>query len=226
MNIFATEKYRDRLGRNQYAHSLINEHFNSAHSILNVGGSGENHLSALMPDKTVTSIDIDPEADIQFDLDSDQPLPIGEKHPDLVIALDVLEHLEKFHQRLDEILDIASLGAIVSLPISSAETTRILFRPHIYKRQKDTESSFSKYYGLPLQRPIDRHRWYIYGSDIINLAAALERKGYEVYLGFDTIFTSKLLSNLMIKLFGDFTLPNIISKWAWLIVKKPSISSE
>ena len=226
MNIFATEKYRDRLGRNQYARILINKHFNSARSILNVGGSGENHLSSLMPNITVTSIDIDPEADIQFDLDSDQPLPIGEKHPDLVIALDVLEHLEKFHQRLDEILDVASLGAILSLPISSAETTRILFRPNMYKRQKDTESSFSKYYGLPLRRPLDRHRWYIYGSDIMSLALALERKGYEVNLGFDTLFTSKLLSNLMIRLFGNFLLPNIISKWAWLIVKKPSLTSE
>ena len=226
MNIFATKHYSNRLGRNQYAAELIRTHFPLSEEVLNVGGSAANHLKSLMPNRTITAVDIDPKADIEFDLDSDDQLPVKEKKPDLIVALDVLEHLEKFHERLDEILDLASDGIIVSLPISSSETARILLRPSSYRRKGSTEATFSKYYGLPLERPEDRHRWYIYGSDILQLAASLEKRGYVVHVGFDTLFKSKALSNLIITFFGRHLLPNLISKWVWLVVTKPSLRSE
>ena len=221
MNIFATKQYNDRMGRNLYASELIENHFKSTNSVLNVGGGAANYLKSTMPNRDVIAIDIDSKADIQFDLDSENPIPFGADKPDLIVALDVLEHLEKFHERLNEILEITTRGALLSLPISSSETARILLRPNAYRRQKRTEATFSKYYGIPLEKPHDRHRWYIYGTDIITLAESLEDKGYEVHIGLDAFFKSKLLSKLVIRICSKHLLLNLLSKWVWIVIKKP-----
>jgi len=73
---------------------------------------------------------------------------------DCVLCLDVLEHVENIHEVFDEICRVANRHAIISLPNAYAEFWQML-------RLGDYSHNASlKFYGLPLERPIDRHKWF------------------------------------------------------------------
>ena len=93
--------------------------------------------------------------------------------------MDVLEHLENFHLIAAEMVRCADKYVLVSLPNSAAEVPNILLRPE--KMQLNNyQGYFSKYYGIPLKRELDRHRYWMYPQDIIryfeNLALKYELK--------------------------------------------------
>jgi hypothetical protein len=94
-------------------------------------------------------LDIKATADIVVDLDDGIPLGAGEATT--VVALDVLEHTNGIHQALAELFRVASKTVIVSLPNCYEIQARIR---HLLGRP------ISGKYGLPLQPPPDRHRWF------------------------------------------------------------------
>jgi 2-polyprenyl-3-methyl-5-hydroxy-6-metoxy-1,4-benzoquinol methylase len=79
-------------------------------------------------------------------------IPAGDKQYDLVMCTEVLEHLEEFHFVVNEIARVAKKYAIVSLPN--------LFNWHF--RLATLKGKTTKFYGLPLQKPEDRHRWWFH----------------------------------------------------------------
>lgn len=92
-----------------------------------------------------------------IDLD-DSCLPYGEMSFDTVLCLDTLEHLENIHSVFDEICRVAREYVILSLPNPWGDFWSML-------RTKDyAEGNPVKFYGLPKDRPCDRHRWF-YGVE-------------------------------------------------------------
>lgn len=94
-------------------------------------------------------------ADIALDLDdaarSGRGLPLGDRCFDTVICTDVLEHLEHAHAIFDELCRVSNDRVIVSLP-----------NPLLSLLLGMLEGSRGKmkYYGLPVDPPGDRHRWF------------------------------------------------------------------
>jgi Methyltransferase domain len=95
------------------------------------------------------SLDIHAPADIVADVDDGIPLADGEATT--VVALDVLEHADRIHDALSELLRVASATVIISLPNCYEVGLRIA---HLRGRP------ISGKYGLPAQPPSDRHRWF------------------------------------------------------------------
>lgn len=130
-------------------------------SVLNIGSGGEEFLKQNLPDLKITDIDICGKVDHVINLETDLPLPFENNSYETVICLDVLEHIDTFHSVFEEILRISSKNIILSLPNCSAN----YFQNLILNRQPfaDKRHEFGKYekfYGIPYQRPVDRHKWF------------------------------------------------------------------
>lgn len=95
---------------------------------------------------------------------------LASKSQDIVVALDVLEHLENCHFVLAEMLRVARRAVYVSLPNMYYISFRYRFA---------INGQLSGKYRFPTERILDRHRWvlsYTEAVDFINHNA----QGYSV----------------------------------------------
>ena len=158
--------YTGREGRNRFAASLLRRLIGK--SILNIGGGGKRHLEKhLGSSYSVHEIDIVGDCDTNLDLDRVQRLPFDNNSFDICCAFDVLEHIESFHLVNKELFRIAKSEVIISLPNSAFEVLPNVFRNKPQRRPDLNRGTFSKFYGLPLIKPDDRHRWWLYFQDIV-----------------------------------------------------------
>ncbi|MCB9832871.1 MAG: class I SAM-dependent methyltransferase [Planctomycetes bacterium] len=89
-------------------------------------------------------------ADVKHDLQSGGALPFADRSFDTVICTDVLEHLDNLHAIFAELVRVSARHVLVSLP-NNWNAARLPLRRG--------RGSF-KHYGLPLDPPEDRHRWF------------------------------------------------------------------
>lgn len=95
-------------------------------------------------------VDLGPPADVVLNLDRDN-LPFESESFFTVVCTDVLEHLERCHAVFDELCRVASHYVLVSLPNPLATLVKDIHEGGLGK---------IKYYGLPVDPPADRHRWF------------------------------------------------------------------
>ena len=120
--------------------------------ILDVGGD-ECHLKKHLPDKaTYTAIGLGGSPDRVIDLEKEN-IPFDDRSFDCVLCLDVLEHLENIHHVFDELCRVTKHHLVLSLPNPWACLYAALIRP-------TPDGNPMKFYGLPLEKPGDRHKWF------------------------------------------------------------------
>lgn len=91
---------------------------------------------------------------IKVDLEKDK-IPFPDNSFDCVLCLDVLEHLENIHEMFDEICRVSQKWVVISLPNPYSDLMNY-FRLGRYKGGPKN----MKFYGLPLEREPDRHKWF------------------------------------------------------------------
>lgn len=158
-----TENYYSREGRHAFIAEKFEEYLSGR--VLNIGGGGKKSLLRYVRPAEYVEMDIDGSPDFLLDLDRTHPLPMADGCFDAVLCTDVLEHLEHFHRVFQELLRISNRYVIISLPNPLRITTHYLRRQHYLPQGSSTlpgycHGTYSKYYGLPLERPTDRHRWF------------------------------------------------------------------
>jgi hypothetical protein len=135
--------------------------------ILNVGSGGKRDLANIVDTNTIVfDIDMAGDCDLKLNLDHIKTLPFADGEYDMVCAMDVLEHLENFHHINNELFRVSSRCILISLPNSATEFLQVALG-RTDPGPKEERGFFSKYYGLPLTPPADRHRWWLYPSDIV-----------------------------------------------------------
>ncbi|MBF0583315.1 MAG: class I SAM-dependent methyltransferase [Magnetococcales bacterium] len=120
-------------------------------SVLDVG-CFKRELRAHLPTGCFyVGIDLMGQPDLVVNLDRGH-IPFADASFDVVVCVDVLEHLECIHRVFDELLRVSSNRVLVSLPNCWHGNWRWLL--------PGAPRHSGKYYGLPAQRPPDRHRWF------------------------------------------------------------------
>jgi hypothetical protein len=158
--------HNSRKDRNRVVANIINDSPNK--NILNIGSGGEYNLKKqLSKHRSCFDIDISGDCDLILDLDEIEKLPFDDCSFDMSCALDVLEHLEQFHLIFYELFRISKKNVLISLPNSAYEIFHNVLKNKPQKRPDLNRGIFSKYYGLPIVIPNDRHRWWLYFQDII-----------------------------------------------------------
>ena len=109
-----------------------------------------------------------------------------------VVCTEVLEHLDNFHEIFDEICRIAKNNIIISLPNSWAR----------FKFSLISGKSGHKFYGLPVEKPLDRHKWFFNYEQALNF---LKVRGKRNNFNIKSKFSIPYISNsLKLQLFNFF----------------------
>jgi SAM-dependent methyltransferase len=125
----------------------------SGSSILDIG-SDKCYLKKHIDDRTsYLGIDISGEPDQRVNLEKEK-LPFPDNSFDCVLCLDVLEHLDNLHEVFDEVCRITSRYLIVSLPNPWSDFWVMI------KQKEYKPGQTLVHYGLPLEKPLDRHKWF------------------------------------------------------------------
>lgn len=140
-------------------------------SVLDVGCDVRRLAGHLPEGAAYTGVDMNEAADVVLNLDA-EPLPFGPRSFDTVVCTDVLEHLSDPHGVLDQLLTIACGHVVVSLPNPVKELLWAIW---------NGSGGALKYYGLPTERPADRHRWFFgYREAEAFLAARAAQHGWSI----------------------------------------------
>lgn len=162
--------YLNREERSRWITEKFSEIFSKSKKILDVGCGKDKFLKKFVREgSSYLGIDVAGEPDMVVDFDKTGKLPFQDKEFDLVVCTDVLEHLEEIHSVYDELMRVSSKNIIITLPIPA--------RPTVIKKFFLKERL--KQYGLPVERPNDRHRWFFtYYEAEKFIRERAERKGF------------------------------------------------
>jgi SAM-dependent methyltransferase len=122
--------------------------------VLDVGCRGR-ELQQALPGRPLryVGLDIRPPADIVADLGERIPLP--DDGAEVVVALDVLEHVDGIYDAFAELCRVARCHIVISLP-----------NAYVLKhRWRQLRGRVAAKYGLPEEPPGDRHLWLFRLSD-------------------------------------------------------------
>jgi hypothetical protein len=147
-----------------------------AESVLDVG-CYEAPLRTLLQGTRYCGVDIVGAPDIVLDLERAERLPFADGEYRTVICIEVLEHLDSLHRLFGELARVASRNVIVSLPNCWRDARRPIGRGR----------GHFAHYGLPLEAPVDRHKWFFsYAEARDFLRASAARHGLQVEEMFGT----------------------------------------
>lgn len=210
--------YVDREDRNRWASTIVKD-FPGRH-LLNLGGGGKRHLGNHLGSQwNVHELDIVGDCDTKLNLDQVNRLPFADEFFDTSCAFEVLEHLEKLHLITNEIYRVTKSTVLISLPNAAVEAIYILRNQRVYD---DTVAHgvYSKFNGLPLKEPEDRHRWWMTFEDIIRYFLKFEAENdctIEFYIPQPDPTVSRKLFRFLVgeRIFLNFFCTNV-----WIKISK------
>ena len=139
-------------------------------SVLDVG-CYEAPLRDLLGAASYTGIDIAGRPDITLDIEHAERLPFDDGAFETVLCIDVLEHLDNLHAVFAELVRVSSDRVVVALP-NCWNTGRLRI---------ERGAGRIAHYGLPVDMPPDRHKWFFNTSEAGEFVrASASRLGVEV----------------------------------------------
>jgi len=152
LNFHTDYQYTDRETKAKYIW-LKYQSILRGRKILDVGAD-ECYLKQHIDDEaSYWGIGLGGNPDQQVDLEKEK-IPFTDGSFDCVLCLDVLEHLDNIHEVFNELCRVTQRYVIISLP----NPTRSLYSRLRFGDYRP--GKLTKHYGLPLEPPQDRHKWF------------------------------------------------------------------
>ncbi len=143
--------------------------------VIDVGSRDDSAKRSL--GKDVTLIDKNNTSLDRWDWEK-SPIPFPDKSFDTVICFDTLEHINDIHRSLRDLMRISRETVIISLP-------------NCWKKQIKkfaTLSAGQASYGLPPEKPMDRHKWFFTTEDIDNFLVYNATTNPEPFEAIDVVY--------------------------------------
>lgn len=219
--------YTDRESRNAFIAEKFKQYLTG--SIINIGGGGEHHLKKYLPRNTqYVEVDIAGTPDVKLNIETDLPLPFQSRDFDTSVCTDVLEHVENLHALFDELVRVTDKTLIISVPNATPDALRFVLQ----KKYRPSSTAlinqvgvYTKYYGLPLAHPEDRHKWFFsYDEAERFLRYQAEQKGLEIVQIFPTYNTKNTLRLRLMRIasliLGKQRQRNLFAHTLWAVLQK------
>ena len=165
--------------------------------------------------------------DLEIDLEK-QPIPYEDNSFDVVLCFDVLEHLDNIHTVFNELYRVSKKYVIISLP-----------NPHNtfmnYLKHGDyNENQHMKFYGLPLEKPEDRHKWFFSTEEAEKFIRYRAKKNNMEIIQIDVqgdwvpkVRKKKLIFKFLFKeYFNLISNRNLYTGTLWAVLRKRGIFNE
>jgi hypothetical protein len=137
----------NRITRQRAVGKLYQEYL-QGDSVLDIGCDVRGVSDFVGPKTRYLGIDMHGKPDILLNLDRDK-LPFEPASIDTIVCVETLEHLQRIHAVLDDVMTVSRKYVICSLPVEAAFTRNRLVDP--------LGGTYS--FGTPLAPVFDRHQW-------------------------------------------------------------------
>jgi len=201
--------FPSRESRSRFVAARFKEYLNK--SVLDVG-CFEAPLRDLLPTASYTGIDIAGRPNLTINLERIDRLPFADSAFACVLCIDVLEHLDNLHSIFAELVRVSEKFIIVSLPNCWCDARRPVGRG---------KGHFG-HYGLPLERPEDRHKWFF---SLTEARQFIEAKAEDLRLGIEDIFVAEKPRSGILRLLRRVCYPgdqyyNRYSRTLWVVLRR------
>ncbi|NOR70644.1 MAG: methyltransferase domain-containing protein [Methylomarinum sp.] len=201
--------FKERANRSEYVAHRFQKYLKNRVADI---GCFKAPLRNLLADCDYIGVDVAGNPDIQLNLDSKDPLPFQPNEFDAVLCIEVLEHLDNLHVVFDELIRISKDYIIVSLPNCWRDA----------RRKIEKGSGDFLHYGLPVEKPLDRHKWFF------NCQQAEEFLTYQAEkhnLNIVELFVTEKPKALLVKAFRKLLHPgqkynNRYAHTVWVVYEK------
>jgi len=195
--------------------------------ILDVGADEGYLVQHLSSDAEYTGVGLGGDNPNIFKLDLEKDaFPFHDNSFDCVICLDVLEHLDNLYEVLGNLFAVSNKYIIISLPNP--------WRAFILSlRRKYNKQQAIKFYGLPNQVPLDRHKWFFSPSEARSLISSSALENHysiiEYYLENslknDQFFIKKIVKQTMQIVLRDvlkfdLSVDDLFAGTSWWVLKR------
>lgn len=204
------EFFTDRKGRAAFIAKIFEKELSQSSSILDVGCDC-NTLKHLLGTK-VTGVDLYGNPDYKIDFEKEKLARFKDGEFDMIICTEVLEHLENLYEMINEIFRVSSKYILISLPNCADFFSKIsiLFTGHI-----------GKFYGLPIEKPDDRHRWFFSHTDIDKFFSEYsQRNNHKILRRFLLCNYSYTWRGALVRLFIKIFNVNSAGQSYWILLEK------
>lgn len=209
--------YINRESRAQFIARLFKKYIKN--SLLDIG-CGEGFLKQHIPkDVKYIGVDNQVEADFNIDLEKEGLTKFEDKSYYIIVCTDVLEHLDNIHESFDELCRVSQKYIIISLPNAWAQ----------FKFSLLTGVEKLRRYGLPENKPSDRHKWFFNYDEALNFIKERgKRNGYIIRYKFTVPLICNTPKHHFLNLFFKFYLnnkiryQNLFYSNLWVILERQS----
>ena len=204
------DQFNNREERALFISKVFSKEIESSTTILDVG-CDFNNLKHIVGEK-VTGIDLYGSPDFKIDLEKEKLSRFKDGEFDMVVCTEVLEHLENFHELTDEIFRVSSNRVLISLPNCTDFFTRINIL---------LTGRTGKFYGLPIQKPDDRHRWFFSHIDIEKFFLEYSKKNnYQIAKRFLVCNYGNSWRGILVRLFIKIFNVESAGQSYWILIEK------
>lgn len=170
MDVVRTD-FQSRAERSAYVAKRYADRLATAGHVLDVG-CDERALQGHLPEGVdYTGIDIGGDPTFVVDLERIDRLPFDDDAFGFTVCTEVLEHIDTLHHIFDEMVRVTRGPLLVSLPNCWRAMKKRWFRGR----------GTPRFYGLPVDRPEDRHKWFFNVDDVVAFFDThAERRGLRV----------------------------------------------
>lgn len=204
------DQFNNREERAAFIAYAFSNELDQSQSVLDVG-SDFNSLKKIIGSK-VTGVDLYGTPDFRIDFEKERLSRFKNGEFDLVVCTEVLEHLENLHEMIDEIFRVSNKYVLISLPNCADFFTRI----SILKSGR-----VGKFYGLPAEKPEDRHRWFFSHTDIEKFFREYSRKnGHSILRRFLVCNYGDNWRGLLVRFFIKFFNIESAGQSYWILISK------
>ncbi|MGD9638887.1 MAG: class I SAM-dependent methyltransferase [Alphaproteobacteria bacterium] len=187
--------------------------------ILDVGADECVLKKHLPKDVEYTGIGLGGSVDIEINLEKEE-IPFKKDEFDCVLCLETLEHLDNFHAVFDKLCSITNKYLVVSLPNPWQSFINCLNKGNY----KGTTLPM-KFYNLPIDKPIDRHKWFYGLHEAENFLVECGKRNSMKVVQIDRISpkgirTFILRSFLSLVVHKDIKVKDLLDSTLWVVLCK------
>lgn len=177
--------------------------------VLDVGCGNKDLKKYLSRDIEYVGIDVTGNPDVFVDLEK-RKIPFPDDSFSCVVCTDVLEHLDNIHEVFDELLRVSNRYVIISLPNCHSASLKNIIRGR----------DGLKFYGLPIEKPKDRHKWFFNYQEAEDFVIKRAQKNDAKIIEISVIKRRKVVRDFVLKLLLGKRYKNIVYLVLWVLIEK------